>query len=255
MKPAIIFDLDGTAIDSPRTNTPSESVVEAIQKAKEHFYLSAATGRVWSFAAPILRALKITDPCIISSGTQICDPKDGKILWECTLGPDYAQRAIEILAAYGKRKVFIGDHTLQAYLNDDGVDPVGLVLKEPVGLINCTYLPEADASMLAEQLAEIEDVAITKTLSLREGFRDLHVTNKLATKEHAVVELCKMLKTDRTKSYGVGDGYNDIHLFNAVGSKVAMGNAVQELKEAADMVIDSVNEDGLAKFFHELIDT
>lgn len=52
---------------------------------------------------------------------------------------------------------------------------------------------------------------------------------------------------------GIGDGANDIHLFNAVGLKVAMGNAVPSLKEKADIVIGHVTDDGLAQYFEDLV--
>lgn len=67
------------------------------------------------------------------------------------------------------------------------------------------------------------------------------------------MELCDLLNLDRSEVAGVGDGHNDIHLFNAVGHKVAMGNAVPELKEAADVVIGSVSENGLAEFLQDIV--
>ena len=53
---------------------------------------------------------------------------------------------------------------------------------------------------------------------------------------------------------------NDIGMFETVGYKIAMGNAVNEIKELADMVTDSNNNSGVAKalnklFFKREIDT
>lgn len=80
------------------------------------------------------------------------------------------------------------------------------------------------------------------------------ITDLDGTKEHAVAELLKMLAIDKENAVGVGDGHNDLHLFNAVGHKVAMGNAVDEMKQSADVVIGSVQDDGLAKYFEELVE-
>jgi len=85
------------------------------------------------------------------------------------------------------------------------------------------------------------------------GTRDLHVINSGATKEQAIEELLKMLDVEKEDSIGIGDGHNDLHLFNAVDRKIAMGNAVDDLKNNADEVIGSVKEDGLANFFEKLI--
>src|SRR5687768_16882010 len=82
---AIIFDIDGTAIDSPLQKVPSDRLIEAMRNIESDYYVCAATGRVWSFAEPILRGLSLSDPCIISAGTQICNPATGEILWQCDI--------------------------------------------------------------------------------------------------------------------------------------------------------------------------
>lgn len=87
----------------------------------------------------------------------------------------------------------------------------------------------------------------------RKGFKDLHVTHHKATKEHAVEELLKRLKINKRDTIGIGDSNNDMPLFASVGYKVAMGNAVTELKESADKVIDSVKKDGLADYLESLL--
>ena len=43
-----------------------------------------------------------------------------------------------------------------------------------------------------------------------------------------------------------GDGHNDIEMLRFAGIGVAMGNASDEVKGAADYVTDSVDEDGIA---------
>jgi hydroxymethylpyrimidine pyrophosphatase-like HAD family hydrolase len=92
-------------------------------------------------------------------------------------------------------------------------------------------------------------ITVTKAHSWNiQGGIDLHITNSQSTKEHAVIELCKMLGVNPANVAGVGDGHNDIHLFNSVGHKIAMGNAVADLKAVADQVIACLDEDGLAKF-------
>jgi hydroxymethylpyrimidine pyrophosphatase-like HAD family hydrolase len=45
-------------------------------------------------------------------------------------------------------------------------------------------------------------------------------------------------------------GYNDFHIFNAVGKKVAVANAVPELKALADEVIDDVTSDPVTRYLN-----
>ena len=49
-----------------------------------------------------------------------------------------------------------------------------------------------------------------------------------------------------------GDGPNDLEMFDYVGLKIAMGNAVPELKDKADFVTKSVEEDGILYALEEL---
>ena len=51
----------------------------------------------------------------------------------------------------------------------------------------------------------------------------------------------------------MGDGYNDFPLLMASGLKIAMGNAVPELKEIADFVAPTVEEDGVAVIIEKFI--
>jgi hydroxymethylpyrimidine pyrophosphatase-like HAD family hydrolase len=52
---------------------------------------------------------------------------------------------------------------------------------------------------------------------------------------------------------GVGDGYNDFPLLEACGLKVAMGNALEDLKGIADYIAPSVDEDGVANVIEKFI--
>jgi len=107
---------------------------------------------------------------------------------------------------------------------------------------------------LIKALEPIKGITVSKAHSwtIPEGI-DLHITNENSTKEHAVIELCSLLGVDRSNVAGVGDGFNDLHLFQAVGHKVAMGNAVIELKEAADQVIGREDANGLGEFIEGAI--
>ena len=49
-----------------------------------------------------------------------------------------------------------------------------------------------------------------------------------------------------------GDGGNDIAMLKHAGVGVAMGNASDEVKACADMVTDSVDDDGIAKILNVL---
>lgn len=248
----IIFDLDGTAIDSPKQKLPSEKLVKAIGQLEEEYYFCAATGRVWNFAKPVLQALHLVDPCIISAGTQICDPNTGKILWQKTLEKESLSKAIEILKEYPAYKLLYNDGTEDDYFNG-GYSPKDFNVKEPVYFLEQVFIPDKIAEEIYKKLSNLSDISTVMVVAQKPGCRDIHVINKLATKEHSIGELLNIIRIKKEETIGIGDGYNDIHLFNAVNYKVAMGNAVSELKSLADEIIDSAQNEGMAKYLESLI--
>jgi len=62
----------------------------------------------------------------------------------------------------------------------------------------------------------------------------------------ALKVLSGMLGIDREEIVAVGDGMNDLSMVEYAGLGVAMGNAPDELKRAADFVAPTAEEDGLA---------
>jgi len=248
---AIIIDLDGVVVDSPSQKIPSKELIQAAMFLKDRYYLCAATGRVWSFTKSILKTLKLTDPCIISAGTQICNPTTGKILWQKALSNKALNQVIKLLKQHSEYKLLFNDSTADDYFYG-GISPEDFSFKGPVYVLNQTFVPIKIAQEIHGKLNEIKGVACVMATAQRPGCKDLHIVNRAATKEQAVKKLLKMIGVKKRNTIGIGDGPNDIHLFNAVGYKVAMDNAVRELKDIADEVIGSVREDGLVDYFKKL---
>ena len=59
--------------------------------------------------------------------------------------------------------------------------------------------------------------------------------------------MAQELGIERSEIACIGDGENDLTMFRAAGMKMAMGNAVEELKRAADIVLPSNEKDGAAE--------
>jgi HAD superfamily hydrolase (TIGR01484 family) len=248
---AIIFDLDGTAVDSPVKKIPTQDLVDQIERLKDDYYFCAATGRVWSFAKLVLTTLKLTDPCIISAGTQICDPQTGKILWQKNVDPGLLMQAVEVLKDYPEYRILYNDGTLEDYFHG-GISPLDFNSTDPVYFFEQVFIPNAIATEIYARLSKITGLAIIMVVAQKPGCNDIHIINKEATKEQAIAELLKMISLERENTIGVGDGNNDIHLFNAVNLKVAMGNSVDIIKKAADKIIGSVSEDGMVEYLKTL---
>ncbi len=246
---AIIFDLDGTAIPNVPNGLPSPELIEAVKEAQSSIKLCAATGRPITNAKPILSALNLKDPCVISAGTQIVNPLTDEILWEAVIEPVDVTKILEVCKPYHYeilvRNELMGEGG--AAVDRDAID----------GHVNVMYImgcAEPDAEAILEELEKIANITAAGVTSWTHEGVDIHITHKEATKEHAVGELLNILGLDKAEVVGVGDANNDVHLFEAVGHKVAMGNGTDKLKSLADEVIDSVDDNGLAKFIHKAVE-
>ena len=82
----------------------------------------------------------------------------------------------------------------------------------------------------------------------------LEITEKGIDKAKALDFYLNKRGDSREKLVAFGDGMNDFTMLRYAGLGVAMGNAELELKQVADLVCLSNEEDGVAKLINELID-
>lgn len=66
-----------------------------------------------------------------------------------------------------------------------------------------------------------------------------------ASKARGLERLCAYFKIPMEKTVAFGDSMNDYEIVRAAGIGVAMGNAVEELKQVADYVTTPIGEDGV----------
>lgn len=250
-KGIIILDIDGTVVDVALTHTPSQKVIDAVRRVQEKYLVSLATGRPGQLTLPVADKLKLKSPMIVLGGTEIVDP-GGTIIWSTDLSAEAVASIAEVFTDYNNKPFLIDDYDFEEYKSGGSYSLKDLQDGRTARLIEVTDLSREEADSLEQQLDAINGVKAVKSGSLREGLIDLHIMSSFATKEHAIAELLKITQIDVDRTIGVGDGHNDLHLFNAVKTKIAMGNAVPELKEVADRVIGDVKEDGLADFLMEL---
>lgn len=243
---AIIFDLDGTVVPSIMDGMPSIAVIDALHKVKNNLKLSTASARALQYCRNIWKALDIKDPCIINGGSQIINPKTEKIIWEQRLPNGVIKKVIEKSKGYTDKFAFNGV-ILDIKTETDK-------LPKRANLLVAFGVRKEKSEALVKALSKIPDITVHILHSWIEGdYWDIHIIHKLATKKHSIEKLIEILEVKKEEVIGIGDGNNDMPLFESVGYKVAMGNAVDKLKDAADYVTDTLDNDGFAKFIEEKI--
>lgn len=245
---AIIFDLDGTVVPTKPEGMPSEEVIKAVHKLQGKIKLSFASGRSIHTCRHIEKVFGLTDPCVINGGSQIVNPKTEEVIWEQNLPDKVIEKIVGISRKYSL-KVSINGINFDDKVNIDEFPKVA-------NIICALGVRKDETDSLVKELVKISDLAVHILPSWIEGdYWDIHITHKLGTKKHAMEKLIEILGVKKEEAIGIGDGNNDMPLFESVGYKVAMGNAVDVLKNAADYITDTLENNGFVKFIEEKLPT
>ena len=242
----LILDVDGTLIPYVRDALPSQKVVDAIKKASEKLHVVIATGRPYFMLEDIFQTLNMTDYAIVNDGAQVIDIKTRNVLYHKAIDKLAVEEVIRIL---NKEK-------LDYFINDGGIDipsSPDYVPEQPLNIFNYHTLTENELDRIITKLTHIPNIKVTKSHHGSDDKWGLIVSHAEATKLHGVFEVTKLLNVKHEETIGVGDSGNDFPLLMASGLKVAMGNALPGLKDIADYVAPSVDEDGVADVIDKFI--
>lgn len=239
-----MLDVDGTIIPYDKNALPSQRVTDAINKAGKYIHVGVATSRPAFMLAHIIDHLNLSGPSIINAGAQILDTKTMHVVWEQILSIK------DVKTIYQRMKKF----DVPLLVNEDHHD---IFLserfpKKPI-LVLVQNLTHKKADAVIDELYKIPTIALHKVPSLKRHLVDVIITHAYATKQHGILESARILGIDTHEIIAVGDGYNDFPLFMAAGLRIAMGNAVPELKEIADYIAPSVENDGVAHVIEKFV--
>ena len=84
------------------------------------------------------------------------------------------------------------------------------------------------------------------------GKQSGEISSKLITKATGMETLIEYYNMNENDTIAIGDGHNDLCMFEKAAVSVAMGNASIQVKEKADLITTSINEDGVYNAFKEL---
>ena len=88
-------------------------------------------------------------------------------------------------------------------------------------------------------------------IDIREYYFD--VMKKGVNKKNAVKKVMDTFGAKHDEIIVIGDGGNDLPMFEYAKLKIAMGNADEELKQKADYITDTNNNDGVAKAIKKFV--
>ena len=254
---AVFFDIDGTLV-SFATHTIPTSAVDAIARAKQQgIRIYIATGRPVAIINSIDTIRHLVDGYITFNGAYTFVGNQDVIVSpipqnEVGIMLDDARRRDYTVLVCGKRRIAIYNHHEifdEIFVRGMGItniDPqltVGQLGDEPI-LQLTPFFSEADERKILPQMPG--------SISARWNPRFTDITARGADKGSALRLLAQHEGLDLSECATFGDGGNDLSMLHAAGTGVAMGNANDTVKAAADCVTDAVDEDGILNAFIRL---
>lgn len=254
------FDMDGTLLDSDKKIR--QDSIDALQKASDlGRYLCLSTGRNSSELEEYKRLVPMIRYYICTSGALIVDVKTNETLFANPFNSETVLKLLELGQKFSAVIQILGsDSGIMCRSENSPVprngnkrDPMaGLVMEKcaeviekyrsdpfPVYKINFYC---ADRPACEEVYSQLQNIDITVCYG---SPRSVECSPAGVSKAVGLAELCRLLDIDISETIAVGDGDNDIGILRAAGLGVAMGNADDEVKKAADTVTESNDSNGI----------
>ena len=110
-----------------------------------------------------------------------------------------------------------------------------------------------DADILDSWIPELNELGLEHTTITKSRTYFLEFFSGKTSKAVAMEKLGLYYGIDKSSMIAVGDQINDLPMIEYAGLGVAMGNAVETVKNAADYITDTNNNDGVAKVIEKFI--
>lgn len=268
----IALDLDGTTLDSAG-KLPEENKATLERAIEAGVNVVVASGRCRDALPREVTEIKGVQYAISSNGAMITDLRTGERIYSNCISKDAIRRVRDIIEEHGYMiEVFVDgaaymERSIWEEIRDNGInyrrreyimttrnpidDIIGFMMDhdEEVENINFFFEDMADKPGIGKVLSQLEDDA-TLTTSFDHNWE---IGGKTTSKAEALVQLSGILGVETEEMMSFGDSPNDIPMIEVAGIGVAVGNAKDSVKEAANHITLSNDDAGVARAIEKFV--
>jgi len=258
----IACDMDGTFLGSDhRIPLLNKNVLKICEENGVNF--AVCTGRAIAALGLYMDVLDTSGILITYNGAKILDKKSNKIILRQSLFKDDVDKIYELSLKFDATLIVWADEKLYVNKNNDhakfyaelsGVDytyfdgNMDFVKVLPNGRTNVDKMFWEDTPERTTWLYENAKEFVPRTVGFfSSGSCYLEFVSIEANKGNGIKFLCDYLGITKDQVVSFGDAENDLPMYDAAGIKVAMGNAIQSMKDKADYVVETNDEAGVYK--------
>lgn len=272
----LAIDIDGTLVNSrDELTAATRDALMCVAQAGIHVVL--ATGRRYSRTLHLVEPLAIEVPLITASGALVKEPHTHRTLYRAEFELEALRLALGIVARRGFEPILYADTFAEGFdyyqpcletqsaelgeylrLNPDCGRVWPQIVAEPPPGVFAGFMMGTRRQMLElerELLMSLGSRICTHVLrSPRYSGFMCELAPGGVTKWSAVLKLAAEWDISEQEICAVGDDVNDIPMIRAAGLGIAMGNALPEVKAAADRIAPTHDEDGLVSVVRWLLE-
>lgn len=251
----VVVDVDGTLLGHGHQPTlPAVEAAHACRAAGLH--LGLATGRMPAAVAELATLLEADGPHVVHNGAEVW--ADGRLLAAWPLPADAAARMRELCARLGLyAEFYLGDGYWVTDRRGIAARHWGLLRKDPDGEVADLdpAVPVLKATVIlfgedpAAVMAALGEAGLNCGIAHAPALPEasfLNVTHPEADKGRALAVAAAHAGAAMDEVVAIGDGLNDLSMLAVAGTAVAMGQAPDEVREAAHVIVPEFDADGVA---------
>lgn len=260
----VAIDLDDTLLDSGLKI--ADNCLQAISEVQQRGILvTLATGRMYRSALPYARQIKVDVPLITYQGGLVKNSLSEEIIYYRPLPPAPAVEVIQFFRDNGIHyHSYLHDQLMMEALSEEGLYYESLSGIKATMVDDLVAVVSSGDAMKIMAVTEDKKLLLAMERELKDRYGEtlnitrskpyfLEVMAREANKADALRVVAAHYQVSRTEVMAIGDSYNDLEMLEWAGVGVAMGNAWEAVKEAADFVTRSNDEDGVAEALRKYI--
>lgn len=236
----IALDMDGTLLTSDEkvTERTRKAIAQAMEKG---VHVVISTGRWLGSCYPYAESLGLQSYLVTSNGGEIWTVKK-ELMERHTITPALMKKMWELGVDYGMEYWMVAtDAVWRGERPNDFFDhewlKVGFDSHSPSNL-----------EKFMQELSHLDDLELTNSQPY-----NVEVNPKGVHKGNALRKVCEKLDITMDAVMAAGDSLNDMKMIQLAGLGIAMGNAQEAIKKAADFETDTNDQDGVAKAIERFV--
>jgi Cof subfamily protein (haloacid dehalogenase superfamily) len=259
----VAVDMDGTLL-TPELEI-SKKTVETINKVIEKGVIfTLSTGRMYLAAMPFANMLKLDVPIITCNGALIKCSRTGKVYDIKKIDKQYSIEIIKYCEEAGLSVSVYREDDIYILKNSENLD-IHMQLDHAKPQIVVDFDSLLDGSIIKIMFNSSDKYSLEmhtrKLYELYKGKLNFYfslphfveIVHKDANKRNALENLALKFNIKREEIIAIGDNFNDKDMIEYAGLGVAMGNAPDYLKDVAEFITHSNDEDGVRHVLEKFI--